>query len=158
MSMTEKPKRGDVRADGRVFWGMNKGREEWRTKEAYDKAAKRSDKDRRLLARTMLDYYKEHMIGGCQVEGCNEKDPRCLSFHHVKGNKLFNIANNLSGNFHKILSEVLKCAVICHNCHAKIHVKSLPFLELENQVKAMPAKQARAFVTKKMSEIASRVG
>ena len=24
-------KRGDVREDGRMFWGMNKGREEWRT-------------------------------------------------------------------------------------------------------------------------------
>ena len=28
-------KRGDVREDGRMFWGMNKGREEWRTPEAF---------------------------------------------------------------------------------------------------------------------------
>ena len=152
-----KPKRGDVRADGRVFWGMNKGREEWRAPEAFAKAAKRSDKDRRLMARTVLDYWKVHMVGGCQAKGCNEKDPVCLSFHHYRGEKLFNIADQMNGNFYKLLREVMKCVVLCHNCHAKMHNQSRPFYELERRVAALPAEEAAKLVKQSMSEIADRV-
>ncbi len=60
---------------------------------------------------------------GC--ERCGEKHPACLDFHHRdETTKLFNIS--LAGSRGKktveqMQAEIDKCAVLCSNCHRKLH-------------------------------------
>ena len=54
---------------------------------------------------------------------CGNKDPECLDFHHINSdNKDDNIANIINkGSKIKLWNEILKCEVVCSNCHRKIH-------------------------------------
>ena len=114
-------KRGDIREDGRVFWGMNKGRPEWRTPEAFAKATQKSTENKRLRRRVGLYFVQQHKKRwGC--DDCGEKDPVVLSLHH-KSNKKFNVADRVGGNQRQLTDEVNKCEILCHNCHAKRHHK-----------------------------------
>ena len=114
-------KRGDVREDGRVFWGMNKGRPEWRTPEAFAKATQKSTENKRLRRKVGLYFVQEHKSRwGCK--DCGEKDPVVLSLHH-KSNKKFNVADRVGGNQQQLADEINKCEILCHNCHAKRHHK-----------------------------------
>lgn len=117
-------KHGDVREDGRIFWGFNKGREEWKTPESFERAKKRITVDkqrRRHLAGSMLGFYKSIYRGGCMV--CGEKDPVCLSFHHINSDKDFNVSDRLGGSLVSLMNEAIKCVILCHNCHAKFHAQ-----------------------------------
>lgn len=77
---------------------------------------------------------KEYLIklkgGAC--EKCNyKKNKNCLVFHHRDpSNKLFNLSKrSLSSNkMEKIIHEVQKCDLLCHNCHNEVHY---PELDLE---------------------------
>ena len=112
-------KRGDVREDGRVFWGMNKGRPEWRTPEAFAKATQKSTENKRLRRKVSLYFIQQHkQFWGCA--DCGEKDPVVLSLHH-KSDKKFNVADRVGGNQQQLADEINKCEVLCHNCHAKRH-------------------------------------
>ena len=114
-------KRGDIRQDGRVFWGMNKGREEWRTPEAFAKATQKSTENKRLRRKVGLHFVQEHKKRwGCA--DCGEKDPVVLSLHH-KHDKKFNVADRVGGNQQQLADEVDKCEILCHNCHARRHHK-----------------------------------
>lgn len=60
------------------------------------------------------------IIGGCQMCGY-DKLQRNLSFHHLR-DKEFGI--NVRAFQHtpdKILDEIRKCILVCHNCHGEIH-------------------------------------
>lgn len=59
---------------------------------------------------------------GCQVEGCMEREPCCLDFHHLvdKEMNIFRMAA-IPCSWHKLVLELTKCAVVCCNCHRKIH-------------------------------------
>ena len=64
----------------------------------------------------LLDYLLIH-----PCEHCGEKDPVVLEFHHLR-DKINNVSNMMSYNSWKtIYKEVLKCSVLCANCHRKIH-------------------------------------
>ena len=57
---------------------------------------------------------------------CGNDDPRVLEFHHRDPNeKESAIAAVLSSSWEKILSEVVKCDVICANCHSIRHYSPL---------------------------------
>jgi hypothetical protein len=65
----------------------------------------------------------------CWLCGYNKKQftKFLLSFHHME-NKEFTIAlsNSLRRrNFSKIIKEIKKCILVCHNCHAEIHNTNL---------------------------------
>ena len=116
-----KPTRGDVRADGRVLWGMNKGREEWRTLRAFTKATQKSTENKRFRRKVSLYFVQEHKSRwGCA--DCGEKNPVVLSMHH-KSDKKFNVADRVGGNQQMLAEEINKCEILCHNCHAKRHHK-----------------------------------
>lgn len=51
---------------------------------------------------------------------CNEKEGVCLDFHHTDDNKEFSIAGGSFGRT-KTMKEILKCVVLCSNCHRKLH-------------------------------------
>ena len=54
---------------------------------------------------------------------CNEKDWRCLDFHHTDPSKKSQHISRLVHFHHasikKILEEIEKCIVLCANCHRK---------------------------------------
>jgi len=67
-----------------------------------------------------------NLLGG-KCEKCGEKRPWVLTFHHKNPNKKeFNIKTCKNYRWSKIKKEVLKCQLLCLNCHQEIHVKENP--------------------------------
>lgn len=61
---------------------------------------------------------------------CGESRFYCLSFHHREpGEKDFNISEMYLYSKKRILEEIAKCDVLCHNCHAEVHWKENNFSE-----------------------------
>ena len=62
-----------------------------------------------------------NLIGGkCQICGY-DKCSRNLAFHHLN-DKLFALTEcNLQRDFQYVINEVIKCILVCHNCHGEIH-------------------------------------
>lgn len=62
-----------------------------------------------------------NLLGGkCQI--CTySKTPRNLVFHHLQ-NKEFNLSTRgFQYKYSKLLHEIKKCILVCHNCHGEIH-------------------------------------
>lgn len=56
---------------------------------------------------------------------CGLTDPECLDFHHRDpGEKDFAISERGGVSFEELLDEMLKCDVLCANCHRKEHRKA----------------------------------
>jgi hypothetical protein len=71
-------------------------------------------------ARGLILLIKER--GDCAV--CHESEPVCLDFHHIDpSTKTMEISGAVSVK--RIASEAKKCALICRNCHAKVHATLL---------------------------------
>jgi hypothetical protein len=65
---------------------------------------------------------REHVLK-CKLRNpckCGESNPICLSFHHVRGEKEYNIADlvNSGCSIKKLQKEMDKCEIKCLNCHA----------------------------------------
>jgi hypothetical protein len=76
---------------------------------------------RRKKLRAWANDYKESN-GGCAL--CDEDDPLCLEFHHVdEDEKTRSISTLIAYNPSKkrLLEEIEKCAILCRNCHRKVH-------------------------------------
>ena len=82
---------------------------------------------------------------------CGEATPCCLAFHHIDpANKEFDIAcaGRLRPALDKLMSEVAKCVLMCHNCHSKLHAglikissKRLSQLSLTKQLRLSKSQQ-----------------
>ena len=87
------------------------------------------------LIKFQKDIIKDHILN-VKTEGClfcNEKTPCCLDFHHVnRKDKKFLISQSISNghSIKDILEEMLKCIVVCSNCHRKIHAGIIKCQEL----------------------------
>lgn len=58
--------------------------------------------------------------GGCQLCGYN-KVLRNLVFHHVR-DKVFTLdERRFQYSMEKLVKEIVKCTLVCHNCHGEIH-------------------------------------
>ena len=71
---------------------------------------------RQALKKRMLEYKG----GQCQRCGYD----RCiaaLAFHHVLGNKRFNVAGSHCRSWTALRAELDKCVVLCMNCHVEEH-------------------------------------
>jgi hypothetical protein len=80
-----------------------------------------SRRRRELRDKTRVDienYFKSHPCADC-----GEADPVALDFHHVLGDKKFEIGQYLSYSIKKLWPEIRKCIVLCSNCHRKRHFK-----------------------------------
>ena len=77
------------------------------------------DKRRNEILRIVEQYKYEH---GCEM--CNERDPRCLEFHH-KRDKVSEIMKMVHDGcaLSTIQLEMSKCVILCANCHKKLHRK-----------------------------------
>ena len=93
----------------------NKRLKKWRgeTKE------KRREISRRFAAkrREWVSAYKA--AKGCEI--CQEKDQRCLDFHHRNPKlKIKSVAQMVTHSMEAIMKEIEKCDLICANCHRKM--------------------------------------
>jgi hypothetical protein len=76
------------------------------------------------------DKMVEAMGGKCQCCGY-DKHTAALAFHHIDPNQKdigFSGARANPKAWSKIVAELRKCILVCHNCHSEIHagVRSLP--------------------------------
>jgi len=86
-------------------------------KNAYHKR----NKNQRDLKQKQYIEYKKTLC----CENCGEDRYYCLDFHHKDPKqKEFGIGESaLTSSFNKIKKEILKCVVLCKNCHAEVHFK-----------------------------------
>jgi hypothetical protein len=74
------------------------------------------------------DSYKQRCIGyiggGCQICGLITEDNNIYDFHHTDpSTKISGIAKLISADWITIVQpELDKCALLCGNCHASVHV------------------------------------
>ena len=61
-----------------------------------------------------------NLLGG-KCSKCGNLDVLVLSFHHPDNNKECQVGNILSYRWSIIEKEVLKCELLCHNCHHELH-------------------------------------
>ena len=67
-------------------------------------------------------------IGQTSCKRCQFDNPVCMSFHHrVPAEKLFGIADRLCWfPFDTLLTEAIKCDILCRNCHVAEHYPNFP--------------------------------
>ena len=86
-----------------------------------NRAARIADKNaRKKRNRVFVQEYKRNN----PCIRCGESDPCCLDFHHLdKSSKFANLAEMAGRGFglNKIIAEILKCVILCANCHRKQH-------------------------------------
>jgi hypothetical protein len=86
-------------------------------------SSKSKNNIRKLILRDSVKAWAIYKSGGkCCVCGYN----RCMSsltFHHIDQTmKIFNIRGMvLTYNLDKIIDELNKCSLMCHNCHTELH-------------------------------------
>ena len=86
-------------------------------KEYYKSKAKEAKVAQRTVNRSFAKRVKAFL--GCI--DCGESNPIVLDFDHVRGEKLYNIADMVHKAFsiETIKEEIRKCEVRCANCHRK---------------------------------------
>lgn len=78
-----------------------------------------NNRAQRMVKSAFVQQVKVHI--GCQV--CSEREAVCLDFHHRDpSTKLFLVSGQHTGyRLGRIIEEMLKCSVLCSNCHRKVH-------------------------------------
>lgn len=113
-------------------------RERYRTDEAFREKHKKlvAGRTRRVRA-AIRSLVAEARAGGCAL--CPEAEPCCLDFHHVYGDKEFDIGNAQRGGYalERVRRELEKCVVICGNCHRKLHAGLIALPNLDRAVEQL---------------------
>lgn len=107
---------------------------ELQKKKARDKYQENGDA-LRAAARARVNRKRERnqqwMVNYLQGKACNDcgiSDPKVLAFDHLEGHDKFaNIADLVSRGYalHRLVAEVKKCRVLCHNCHMLHTIKQV---------------------------------
>lgn len=67
------------------------------------------------------NYLRRNGCANCKVQ--NPDDLPKLTFHHLdRREKLFNIGGNRMQSWPALIAEVLKCCVLCFDCHKNIEM------------------------------------
>jgi hypothetical protein len=75
-------------------------------------------------------FFVTKLGGKCSVCGYS-KNLSGLAFHHLHGKEFQLDARSLSNRkIEPILSEIEKCILLCHNCHAETHNPTLDLAKL----------------------------
>lgn len=85
-------------------------------KRYIERNIKRLTRIRKENALWLIKYFEEH-----HCVDCDEDNPLCLTFDHVRGEKKFNISKAFSTCVRTeiVMEEIKKCEVRCANCHFK---------------------------------------
>jgi hypothetical protein len=103
---------------------------------SYYNGKRNREKTRR--SRLILSWAKklkaiEQLGGRCQV--CGETRPWILEFHHSEEENKENQISFLKHlSWEKLVKELVKCELLCRNCHGDVHFKT-NFLQLEDEIK-----------------------
>lgn len=87
---------------------------------------------RRAEVRAWLNDYKKTLCCG----RCGYKHPAALQFHHTDASKKkFEIGSAVSllKSLKQVQEEILKCEVVCANCHLVHHYDERMLLEADRQ-------------------------
>ncbi len=84
-------------------------------KELVKERARKSKKERRKKWNDFKSTLK------CSI--CGEDFGHCIEFHHLDPNKKeFTLCEQRDSlSWDKLMKEVKKCAILCGNCHTKVH-------------------------------------
>jgi len=63
---------------------------------------------------------------------CGEDNPLKLSADHTGDDKHRDIADMMAGKWHRIVTELKKCVIRCHNCHAVKTAASMGYFATES--------------------------
>ncbi len=55
---------------------------------------------------------------GNECMDCGETDPRTFEFDHMRGEKVCNVSRLFGKAWHRLKAELVKCDLVCANCHA----------------------------------------
>ena len=89
--------------------------------EQKNKIRKKSSRRKQRIRKWFIEY-KSNL----KCDDCQENHPACLQFHHRKDTeKKFVISMAVSNamSIETILEEIVKCRVLCANCHLKLHAR-----------------------------------
>jgi ATP-dependent Lon protease len=81
------------------------------------------ENNKQSIAKRQKEYYlkNKEKIDAIKKQPCmdckNIFPTICMDFDHVRGKKLYNIANMKSQSWELVEAEIKKCDVICSNCH-----------------------------------------
>lgn len=105
---------------------------EWRCNTCKNRSA-RDSKGYRKGEKRIKDKIWKIKERGCSA--CGEMAPETIDFHHKN-------PEDKSGNIERIktvpkIKEILKCCLVCANCHRKIHAGTLDDSELPLVTKEM---------------------
>lgn len=90
-------------------------------KNYYDRVVKRDGVDPTHQRRVKRKSLLVSLCGGsCQICGY-KKCIANLAFHHIRDKKFNLQTRQLTRPFDDIIKEVVKCVLVCHNCHGEIH-------------------------------------
>jgi hypothetical protein len=92
------------------------------SKKSYNKDSSRYKERVKTQVNKCTSYIEEYKsIHSCSK--CGENRDWILDFHHInKNEKKYNIGDlKYSGSFNKIKNEILKCVLLCKNCHYDFH-------------------------------------
>lgn len=94
----------------------------------------RAKADREKARKYIKDYKITH---SCCI--CGEDRWYLLDFHHINNNKEKEISQITTWSISRIKKEILKCAIMCANCHRDFHWHEMndgiAFQEYKNQRK-----------------------
>lgn len=95
-----------------------------KSKQAYKSGkSKHIEQVKKNVARYVQEnknFLNELKLIGCSC--CPEKEPSCLQFHHLDStSKEANVTDLLKYSRERLIKELNKCALVCANCHCKIH-------------------------------------
>src|SRR5688500_3885976 len=100
---------------------IEKRRQYWR--DYYYRHPERAREIRTRKKNELAAWFREFK-SQLQCERCGEADPVCLGFHHVDAEeKTFPLGDLRKRGWcrERVLEEVARCAVLCANCHRKLH-------------------------------------
>ena len=89
----------------------------------------------------VLTWHKKikaiNFLGG-KCQDCGENKPWLLSFHHKNPvEKEFNLSSIKNYRWSLIEKEILKCDLLCHNCHQRKHFLEIPIDDKRNSNKSI---------------------
>ena len=87
------------------YWRQNRG------------ARKKTARSRNRYIARNREFLWQHKLSRACID-CGEKDPRCLTFDHVRGKKTRCVSSMMTGTRIAIEKEIAKCVMRCYNCHA----------------------------------------
>jgi len=103
--------------------------EEWKEyQRTYQRSWHQRHREKRLARKyerkAAIHDYIQNMKSQLRCVDCGQQHPATLHFHHRDSeDKVFNISDAVNKGFalDRIKKEMLKCMVLCANCHAKRH-------------------------------------